>query len=270
MTDLLHCADVAIRIALAAGELIKDGRENQPLETSFKGGIELVTQMDLASEQLIIAELSRAFPDHKFLAEETANDVSATDFQSPTWIVDPIDGTVNYAHHHHQVGVSIALAIKGKMKVGVVHNPFSGETFHAVAGSGAFLNKQPIQGSIKSNMKQNLVATGFPYAKTNVTQLTNRLKEVLTHCADIRRLGSAAMDLCWVACGRIDSYYERDLQLWDMAAGWLIAQEAGCLCGHIQNNEQEFNAFHPSDVLVSGNSELYRGLQGILQHADSL
>jgi len=269
MTELQHYADTAIRIAHAAGQLIKEGRENQTLETSFKGGIELVTQMDLASEQLIIGELNEAFPDHLILAEETANDVTAAEFQKPTWIVDPIDGTVNYAHYHHQVGVSIALAVDGEIKVGVVHNPFNGETFHAITGNGAFLNQLPIQGSTKTIMKQNLVATGFPYAKTNVSQLTDRLKNVLTQCADIRRSGSAAMDLCWVACGRLDSYYERDLQLWDLAAGWLIAQEAGCFCGHIQNNELEFNAFHPSDVLVAGTSELYLGLQSILQQADS-
>ncbi len=262
--------DWAMKVAAQAGELIRAGRDEQELEKSFKDGVELVTQMDLAAEDLILAAIRSQYPDHKILSEESASDASAINFKKPTWIVDPIDGTVNYAHRHPQVGISIALADQGELKMGVVYNPFTGETFHAVKGIGAYLNDVPIKCSSKTEMAQNLVATGFPYEKTNIEQLTNRLSKVLSGCADIRRLGSAALDMCWVACGRLDSYFERDLKLWDMAAGWVIAKEAGVTCGHIHNHEQEFSPFLVEDVLIGCTEQIYSGMQGILQEADAI
>lgn len=258
----------AINLAKQAGKLIREGRESNLIESEFKNGTELVTQMDVQSEKQILSAIREAFPDHQIVAEESANDASNINFQLPTWIVDPIDGTVNYAHNHSQVGICIALAMEEEIKIGVVYNPFTDEVFHAVKGQGACLNGNKIKAGGKTELKRCVVATGFPYEKTEISQITKRLEGILSHCADIRRLGSAALDLCWVACGRMDAYYERDIKLWDIAAGWLIAEEAGVTCGHIQPSEQENSVFLVEDILVSGSEISYRQLQEILQTAD--
>ncbi|MDF1761989.1 MAG: inositol monophosphatase family protein, partial [Oleibacter sp.] len=183
------------------------------------------------------------------------------------WIIDPIDGTVNFAHQHSQVAVSIAYYFKGKAQVGVVHNPFTGETFYACKGMGAYINDTVIQCAKTNELRRALIATGFPYVKDHLPKLMRRLETVLTQCADIRRIGSAALDICWVACGRLDGYYE-SVQPWDFAAAQLIAREAGAQFGHI-HPLPEFNnpELQGEDIIVCV-PELFDQLQSLLEQAD--
>ncbi|MFH1571363.1 MAG: inositol monophosphatase family protein [Gemmatimonadota bacterium] len=146
--------------------------------------------------------------------------------RGPLWIVDPIGGTVNYTYGHPQVFVSIAFALDGQVQVGVVHAPFQGETFAAARGAGARLNGEPIRPSDSAELRRALVATGFPYERERREALLPRLRQVLLHCRGIRRAGSVAIDLCWVAAGRLDGFYET-LSPWDIAAGRLMVTEAG-------------------------------------------
>ncbi|MEX0604670.1 MAG: inositol monophosphatase family protein [Marinobacter sp.] len=225
-------ADFAEQLAREAGDLIRHERENNPLRTDYKDQTELVTHADLMADKLITEAIRARFPDHRILSEESRPDKSqAADLNSPLWIIDPIDGTVNYAYGHPQVAISIAYAERGHVQVGIVHAPFAGETFRAVRCGSATLNGEPIQHSGASVPRDSLFATGFPYTKDALAPLLKRLDVMIHHCRDLRRVGSAALDICWVACGRLDAYYE-SVSPWDFAAGRLIALEAGACAGH--------------------------------------
>ncbi|GGX55883.1 inositol monophosphatase family protein [Saccharospirillum salsuginis] len=220
-------------LAIQAGQLIRKRRETGRLERSFKGGVELVTDADLAAEKLIKTALQASHADDAILAEETAERPSGETLLGPLWVIDPIDGTVNYAHDHNMVAVSIAWYDRGEAQIGVVYNPFLDECFTAIRGQGAWLNDEPITVSGKSEIGRALVATGFPYQKEGRDELIQRLGRVMSHCADVRRLGSAALDICWVACGRLDAYYET-VSPWDSAAAQLVAREAGARLGRFK------------------------------------
>ncbi len=257
---------LALRMAKEAGDLIAGQRKS--LSLSYKNGSELVTQADVVADELITATIRRNYPDHQILSEELNPDelVNAGQ-QEHLWIVDPIDGTVNFAHGHPQVAVSIAYYHKGKARVGVVHNPFMDETFHAQAGKGARLNDLPIHCSEKTDLARSIIATGFPYEIDNLPLLMKRLEQVLAHCADIRRLGSAALDICWVACGRLDGYYE-SVKPWDFAAAQLIAREAGASFGHIQPLSVEVNPQLCGDNILITAAPLFNPLQALLREAE--
>jgi myo-inositol-1(or 4)-monophosphatase len=190
-----------------------------------KGAIDLVTDADLASEERILQVIRSRFPDHGILAEESGR--NATD--SPcTWIVDPLDGTTNYAHGINLYAVSIAFAVEGSVVIGIVLHPATGELFTAIAGRGAALNERSIRVSQVPRLTDSLLATGFPYdARENPAPIVSRLTRCLKAAQGVRRLGSAALDLCHVACGRYDGFWEERLKPWDTAAGMLIAREAG-------------------------------------------
>ncbi len=256
---------LALRLAKEAGDLIASQRKS--LSLSYKNGSELVTQADVAADELITAAIRRNYPDHQILSEELTPDALAkAGQQEHLWIVDPIDGTVNFAHNHPQVAVSIAYYHNGKARVGVVHNPFLNETFHAQAGKGARLNDVPIHCSDKTDLGRSIIATGFPYEIDNLALLMRRLEHVLAHCADIRRLGSAALDICWVACGRLDGYYE-SVKPWDFAAAQLIAREAGACFGHIQALNEEMNPQLCGDNILISAPSLFKPLQALLADA---
>lgn len=257
--------DFAKQTALDAGALIKRLRHNT-LSTDFKEGIELVTNADTEADHFIRQCIEREYPDHQILAEESNPDLNSIEFAGRSvWVVDPIDGTVNYAHDHAQVAVSIALIIDGKIEIGVVYNPFTDELFHAQKSGGAFLNEQTISASTKHDLQRAIVATGFPYDKqAQLPTLINRLHKVLQNVADVRRLGSAALDICWVACGRLDAYYE-SVSLWDCAAGLLIAKEAGVQCGHFVEPESTEYAHLESKHLLLATPYLYPALKDILR-----
>ena len=239
------------------------------LSHSFKAEIELVTSADLKADAFICNAIRARYPTHRILSEESAPSVDNTDYENPVWIIDPIDGTVNYAHGHNQVAVSIAYVEHGDIHSGAVYNPFLDELFLAQRGAGAWLNGKPIRVGRQTELRRSLIATGFPYDKSGLAPFIQQLSQILEHCADIRRIGSAALDICWVAMGRLDGYYE-SLSIWDFAAAQLIAREAGAVYGHFGPLPPDANpVFHTDHILVS-NPELFPKLQQLLQQVPGL
>lgn len=256
---------LAVDAALAAGHEIKRIRDSGEVSISFKtGNNDLVTTADIAAERIILERIKAACPDAKFLAEESST-LSSTppDFKGEWWIIDPVDGTTNYAYGQPQVGVSIAMAIDGVVQVGVINAPFLNEIFHAVKGRGAYKNNQPISVSGCNKLINALVSTGFPYERSNVDSITSSLGKVLKNCRDMRRAGAASLDLAWVACGRLDAFYET-LAPWDIAAGGLIVREAGGVTGNFKPEQNTLSHGWPADLrglnFCVGNSGVYEEL----------
>ncbi|HKK57650.1 inositol monophosphatase family protein [Marinobacter sp.] len=252
MDDLSAIAGFAERLARKAGELVRHEREHNTLRTGYKQQTELVTHADVLADEMITGAIRERFPDHRILSEETMPDLEqAEQLDTPLWIIDPIDGTVNYAYGHPQVAVSIAYAEQGRVQVGVVHAPFAEETFRAERGRGATLNGTTIRHSGATDPRQSLFATGFPYTKDALEPLVSRLNAMIHQCRDLRRIGSAALDICWVACGRLDIYYE-NVSPWDFAAARLIALEAGATAGHFSEVPEAMPAdLWGRDILIS-------------------
>ncbi|MEU8686519.1 inositol monophosphatase family protein [Streptomyces sp. NPDC048611] len=221
--------DLALEAARRAGALLRDGRPADLGVAATKSSpIDVVTEMDIASEKLITGFLGERRPDDGFLGEEGASTVGTSGVR---WVVDPVDGTVNYLYGLPSWSVSIAAEKDGEVVVGVVAAPMRQETYHAVLGRGAFNNGEPVRHRPAPPLSQALLGTGFSYQAERRAAQAEVLRTLLPQVRDIRRGGSAAIDLCDVACGRLDAYYERGLNPWDMAAGDLIAREAGALTG---------------------------------------
>ena len=209
---------------LAAGERIL-ADFGAPRDVRRKGRIDLVTATDLAVEAFLKTELARILPEAAFLAEETA---AQTVLSGLTWIIDPLDGTTNFAHGFPFVCTSVALYDGQTPLLGCVNAPILGQCFTAAAGQGAFLNDAPIHVSTTDNLEDALVATGFPYAiRENLDEIMTDVRAMLDATQGIRRPGSAALDLAYVAAGRFDAFYELALNPWDVAAGVLLVTEAG-------------------------------------------
>lgn len=260
--------DQMIRIARQAGDMIVQARAKQNFSHQYKGGDELVTEVDVAVDQMIADELESLFPGEARLTEELTPDRSQLEERGPLWVVDPIDGTVNFAYGHAHVAVSIAWAVDGEVQLGVVHAPFLGETFTAVRGQGARLNDEPVQCSQAETLERSLVGTGFPYARDKRAPLIKRLNHVVHACRDVRRNGSAALDLCHVACGQLDAYYE-SVSPWDFAAGLLIAREAGATASHLYDCPEGLPAdLYGENLLVSAPA-IHRSLGNLLRDADA-
>jgi len=217
--------------ALAAGSIIRS-LYDQPHQVRFKGEIDLVTEADLAAEKSILTALSRDFPAIPVLAEESSPDFSHIP-TGPVWIIDPLDGTTNFAHGFPCFAVSIAYSVDRVSLVGVIYCPMQDELFLAWRGGGAWLNGRRLAVSRRERLVESLIGTGFPYAiQENLAEVLARLGKVLPQVRDIRRAGAAAVDLAYVACGRLDGFWERELKPWDTAAGYLLVEEAG---GRISN-----------------------------------
>jgi myo-inositol-1(or 4)-monophosphatase len=219
--------DFAREISIEAGIILLRGFRSDKTVISYKSRTDLVTDADRASEALLVDRISKRFPTHAIIAEEGSRKDAAGGY---IWYVDPLDGTNNFAHGLPLFCVSIGVFSVELQQVvaGVVYNPFLNEMFSAVRGRGAFLNETPIRVSSLDDIGVSLVATGFPYDKA--ISENNNLKEfnhIITRIQGIRRMGSAAIDLSYVACGRLDGYWEAKLNSWDMAAGSLIVEEAG-------------------------------------------
>ena len=223
--DLRVFCDAALEAATRAGDAIVALSRDRSFEVRSKAGAEIVTSADLLSDQIIREHLTSRFPQH-------AVEDRTTDFAGPVWIVDPIDGTANYAHSHPFVAISIALAIDGEPCVGVVHAPFLGETYTATRGGGAWCNGRTISVSDVSDLRRALIGTGFPHIRDDLDGAMTRVRRLLTECQDIRRSGSPALDICWVAAGKLDAHTE-SLAPWDIAAAALIATEAGARRGNL-------------------------------------
>lgn len=191
----------------------------------LKGEANLVTDADLASQKAVIGVIKKAFPEHDFWGEENVRKKTGSPY---TWVVDPIDGTTNFAHTFPQCSISIALFYKNQVVAGGVYNAITDEMFLAAKGKGATLNGKKIHVSKVKKLHEALLVTGFPYNRKEIMpELLARFERFLCACHDVRRLGSAALDLCWVAAGRLDGYWEQNLNPWDVAAGTLILTEAG-------------------------------------------
>jgi len=253
-----------IRIARLAGGRIKELRDENALTRDLKNGVELVTNADLISNEIIKGEISKLFPRHKFMSEEDA--ARNYDLRQPTWIIDPIDGTVNYANGHQMACVSIAYAADNDVGVGVVYNPFMEELFYASKGGEAFLNGRKIRVRDVSALKSCLVATGFPYVRNSdgVREIFARMERLLPRIGDIRRLGSAALDICWVACGRLQCFYEANLNPWDVAAARLIAKEAGAAIGYFKAPDDGLPDAIRSENLIVSSPGVFEELKRLL------
>ena len=222
--DLEKVRDVAVAAAARAGEILcRNWGGIHDVEK--KGAIDLVTEADGSSEKAIMEIIRSAFPDHTILAEESG---MAPGTDPHEWIIDPLDGTTNYAHNLPEFSVSIAFAHEGEMAFGLILSPVFGELFYGTRGHGAELNGRPIRVSGVKNIRDSLLVTGFPYELQPVIRpLMGRFETCLLAAQGVRRLGSAALDLCYVACGRFDGFWEQNLHPWDTAAGWIIVEEAG-------------------------------------------
>lgn len=215
---------VAIESSKNAGNILMKyfGKVN---DISKKGEINLVTEADIEAEKRIIEQIRSSFPDDGILGEETGEIVS-----NPIrkWIIDPLDGTTNFAHGYPIFAVSIALEIEGEISLGVVNCPYMNELFHAVKSEGAYLNGNPIKTSSTIDMGEALLATGFPYdIHSNPRSVLAIFNQMVMISQGVRRAGSAAIDLCYLAAGRIDGFWEQDLKPWDTAGGSIIVKEAG-------------------------------------------
>ncbi len=236
--ELLQLAE---RTAREAGRLVVAGRQDRVEVTATKSSpTDVVTAVDLASERLIRETIAAARPEDGFVGEEGEDRRSSS---GVTWVVDPIDGTVNFLYSIRQFAVSLAAADTTGMLVAVVHDPNSGETFTAVRGEGCWLDGFPIRPSSCLDPAQALVGTGYHYRPDVRAAQAEETARLLPRIRDVRRMGSAALDLCYTACGRYDAYVERGLRPWDLAAGGLIAREAGVRVEGINGSE-------PSELLV--------------------
>ncbi len=234
---------VAVEAAREAGHMLRENL-NAPREIIYKGEVDLVTNFDNQSQQMIYDCLAKNFPEHDFVAEEGLNREKEGEF---CWIFDPLDGTTNYAHKFPFFSVSIALEWRGHVVCGVVHDPMRDETFSGIKKGGAFLNGKRIKVSLVDDLDKSLLATGFPYdlrksAENNIAHFNN----FVTRAQAIRRCGSAALDLCYVACGRFDGFWELKLKPWDVAAAALIVQEAG---GHLSDFKNQEFSIHGLETL---------------------
>ncbi len=216
----------AIQTARDAGNLLleKFGRISGVMK---KGDINLVTEADLASEALIIERIKSYQPRHAILAEESGEAVVIGGDTKWKWVIDPLDGTTNYAHGYPCFCVTLALEHDGDIVIGVTFDPTRNELFSAEKGNGASLNSRPIRVSAETKLSESLIVTGFPYNFKEVPHFERSLKEFLLRSRGVRRDGSAAIDMAYVACGRFDGFWEEGLNPWDVAAGKLLIEEAG-------------------------------------------
>jgi len=232
------------RLARQAGQILHGGYQKEH-QVDYKGVIDLVTEVDRQSEDYLLGEIRKSFPDHQILAEESGG-TRGGDCQ---WYIDPLDGTVNYAHHIPIFCVSIAYASNGTMKLAAVYDPMRAEMFTAERGKGAFLNGRPLRVSGAVELRKSLLVTGFPYDAwdSEFDNFGNFVKfSKLTQ--GVRRLGSAALDLCYVAASRFDGFWELSLSPWDVAAGGLICEEAG---GRVTNVYGEADYISPPQSIVA-------------------
>ncbi len=251
--------EIAEKAAREAGEIIMDFYRKGG-KVYEKASINLLTEADLNAEKQIVETLSSAFPGHSFLCEEEHKaDADAQDL----WIIDPIDGTNNFAHHFPHFCVSIAYARKGEVQCGLVFNPMTGDIFHSIRDKGAFHNGSSVSVSTASTMSQAIIGTGFYYDRGAIMRGTlATIRDFFdNNIQGIRRTGSAALDICYVGCGWLDGFFEYELCAWDFAAGMLFVEEAG---GRISDCEGNPLPFASSSVLAA-NNRLYDDFRDIIQ-----
>lgn len=258
-TDYSFLLDETLTAVRAAGEIILE-HHRRPRRVRYKGRIDLVTETDLAVEDFLKRELTRICPEALFMGEESYTGGGLLEAgEGPVWIVDPVDGTTNFAHRLPFVAVSAALWQGGRSALGVVNAPILGECFWALRGKGAYLNGAPLRVSGQIELEKALVATGFPYSVArDLEPLTARFRRVLQAAQGVRRCGAAAIDLAYLADGRYDAFYENGLKAWDVAAGILLVEEAGGLVSRYDGGP-----FTPGDdeILASAGPKLHAAMR---------
>ena len=262
MTPNLHpMINVAVKAARAAGSIInRAALDIESVRISQKKANDFVTEVDHAAEQAIIETLTTAYPGHGIWAEESGREHGAQDSEF-VWIIDPLDGTTNFIHGLPVYCVSIALAVKGKVEQAVIYDPTRNDLFTATKGRGAFLNDRRLRVSKRTELKQALVSTGFPFRPgDNFNQYLQMMGDVMQRTAGLRRPGSAALDLAYVAAGYTEGFFEKGLQPWDVAAGSLLVTEAGGLVGNFTGEAD----YLEQEECLAGNPKVYGQLVNIL------
>ena len=251
------------RLPERRGALLRE-RLHERHTVDYKGEINLVTEADRLAEQLIVERIRRVYPDHDILAEESPATAKGSDFR---WIIDPLDGTTNYAHGFPVFCVSIALEVEGVIRLGAVYNPMLDELFTAERGKGAFLNGSRLAVSRTQNLDQALLATGFPYdLRRDRNNNLHYFQALAMRTQAVRRAGSAALDLAYVAAGRFDGFWELKLMPWDTAAGWLLVEEAGGLVTDLGGGPFHLQAPH----MLASNGLIHEGMRHVLAATDPL
>jgi len=253
--------DVAAALAREAGAILKEGygRAHRP---ELKGRIDLVTEYDRRSERLLLNRIRSRYPAHAILAEESGAGEGDAEVR---WIVDPLDGTTNFAHNYPFFCVSIGIETRGELVAGVVFDPVRDELFAAARGLGATLNGRPIHVSHIDSLESALLVTGFPYwIRERPEPTLTVFREFLLRAQGVRRDGSAALNLCYLACGRFDGFWERSLSPWDMAAGVLIVREAG---GRVTRFDGETFELDRREILAS-NDAIHDEMRGVIANVE--
>jgi myo-inositol-1(or 4)-monophosphatase len=253
--------DFAVQIAREAGQVLAD-KFGRALQVSNKGDIDLVTEADLAAERLIVERIRSYHPRHAILTEESGDVAEAGGPQAEyKWIIDPLDGTTNYAHGYPTFCVSVALEHEGRVVVGAVYDPTRDEMFAAERGGGATLNGRRIRASETDELNRALVCTGFPYDVRERGDFARHFRAFIMHAQSVRRDGAAALDLAYVAAGRFEAFYEEGLRPWDVAAGVLLVEEAGGRVTHYDGSPFHIYASH----IAASNGLLHEAILRILQ-----
>ena len=262
MSQALHpMLNIAIKAARTAGALINRASiDVDLLKVNTKAPNDFVTEVDQAAEEAIIETLLTAYPGHGILAEESGRTHGARDSEY-VWIIDPLDGTTNFIHGFPVYAVSIALAHKGQVQQAVVYDPSRDDLFYASKGRGSFRNDRRLRVSKRTRLAESLIGTGFPFRKgDNLKRYVKMFEDVMQNCAGLRRPGAAALDLCYVAAGWYDGFFETGLNPWDVAAGSLMITEAGGLIGNFTGEAD----FLYQREAVAGNPKVYAQLVQIL------
>ena len=248
----------------ASRRMMRDFGEVENLQVTKKGAADFVTRADLMAEEVIHAELAKARPDWGFLMEEGGK-IAGADDEQPQWIIDPIDGTTNFTHGIPHFAISIAVMKQGKIIAGLILDPTRNECFFAESGKGAFMNERRIRVSGRRNFSEALFATGIPFLGRGTAQsdalFMTEMQAVMQKSAGIRRFGAAALDLAWVAAGRYDGFWETGLNLWDIAAGYIMVKEAGGFVSDFQSRDKALETGN----IVAANSALHTPLLKLLR-----
>lgn len=256
-------------LARRAGEILMEGYQRRPgfgnqIKIEYKGVIDLVSEIDRRSEELLVSEIRRRFPDHHIVTEESGEFDGEGCF---SWYIDPLDGTVNYLHGIPMFAVSIGVARDRILELGVVYDPVRDECFSGERGRGAWLNGEPIRASQAEDLNHSLLVTGFPYdIRTSRRNNLNNFTRLSLLSQGVRRLGSAALDLCYTASGRVDGYWEISISSWDITAGVVIAREAGAAVSTL-NGDSDFLRT-PTSVVAAGTPAVHRQLLKVLNEEE--
>ncbi len=263
MVNMGSYQEFAAEIALEAGRFLKE-KFHEKHDITYKGEIDLVTEVDRGCEARLISRIEKAFPGHGILAEETRGVAEKKEY---TWIIDPLDGTTNYAHQYPVFCVSIALQHDGEVILGAICNPMLEELFVVERGRGAFLNGRRLAVSATADLSKSLLSTGFPYdIRVNPDNNINYFVSMAVRAQAIRRAGAAALDLAYVAAGRFDGFWELKLHPWDTAAGCLMVTEAGGAVTDLFGGPFDLYSSH----ILATNGKIQRAMQEILKQTDPL